>query len=151
MGKARKGKWPKLMVSAGGQGIPLGVHLSPANLAESQLAEATLARVAVPRPGRGRPKQKPERITAARGYDSRQLWVRVKQRGIQLIAPRLSTRKHRCQDGRGPRRYKRRWIVERANVRLHAFRHLVTRCENKLENYSGFVHVACMLIALRQF
>jgi transposase len=105
----------------------------------------------VPRAGRGRPKQKPQRIIADRGYDSRQLWLRLKQRGIQLIAPHLSTRKHRYQDGRALRRYRRRWIIERTNAWLHAFRRLVTRYENKLENYSAFVHVACMLIVLRQF
>lgn len=139
------------MVLVDGQGIPLGVHLSPANFAESHLAEATLATVAVPRAGRGRPRQKPARIIADRGYDSRQLWLRLQRRGIQLIAPHVSTRKHRYQDGRSLRRYKRRWIVERTNAWLHAFRRLVTRYENKLENYSAFVHVACMLIALRQF
>lgn len=105
----------------------------------------------MPRAGRGRPKQKPQRIIADRGYDSRQLWLRLRQRGIQLIAPHLSTRKHRFQDGRHLRRYRRRWIIERTNAWLHAFRRLVTRYENKLENYSAFVHVACMLIVLRQF
>lgn len=139
------------MVLVDGQGIPLGVLLSPANCAEVTLAEATLATVAVPRAGRGRPKQKPQRIIADRGYDSRRLWERFKARGIQLIVPHLSTRRHRYQDGRCLRRYKRRWIIERTNAWLHAFRRLVTRYENKLENYSAFVHVACLLITLRQF
>ena len=139
------------MVLVDGQGIPLGVHLSPANLAESHLAEATLAQVAVPRPGRGRPKQKPTRIIADKGYDSRQLWTRFKRRGIQLIAPHLSTRKHRFQDGRSLRRYKRRWIVERTNAWLHNFRRLVTRYDHKLEHYRAFLYAACMLITLRQF
>lgn len=139
------------MVLVDGQGIPLGVHLSPANLAEVALAEATLATVAVPRAGRGRPKQKPQRIIADRAYDSRGLWERFAARGIQLIVPHQSTRTHRFQDGRCLRRYRRRWIIERTNAWLHAFRRLVTRYENKLENYSAFVHVACMLIVLRQF
>jgi transposase len=139
------------MVLVDGQGIPLGVHLSPANLAESQLAEATLAQVAVPRAGRGRPKQKPTRIIADKGYDSRALWLRLKRRGIQLIAPHLSTRKHRFQDGRSLRRYKRRWLVERTNAWLHNFRRLVTRYDNKLEHYRAFLYAACMLITLRQF
>ena len=77
--------------------------------------EETLAQVAVPRPGAGRPKQKPQRIIADRGYDCRPLWERVKRRGIQLIVPHLSTRRHRYQDGRCLRRYKRRWIIERTN------------------------------------
>lgn len=151
IGNTRKGKGTKPKALVHGHGIPLGVLLSPANLAESQLAEATVATVAAPRPGPGRPQQKPERIIADRGYDSRALWERFKARGIQLIVPHISTRKHRYQDGRCLRRYKRRWIIERTSAWLHAFRRLVTRDDNKLENYSALVHVACMLIALRQF
>ena len=139
------------MVLVDGQGIPLGVHLSPANLAESQLAEDTLAHVAVPRVGAGRPKQNPQRIIADRGYDSRELWKRLKRRGMQLIVPHLSNRKHRYQDGRGLRRYRRRWIIERTNAWLHNFRHLVTRYDHKIEHYRAFLYAACMLITLRQF
>ena len=139
------------MVLVDGQGIPLGVHLSPANINEVALAEATLAQVAVPRAGAGRPRRNPERIVADRGYDSFGLWDRLKRRGIDLIAPHLTTRTHRFQDGRGLRRYRRRWIVERTNAWLHNFRRLVTRYERHVEHYRAFLHAACMLITLRQF
>lgn len=139
------------MVLVDGQGIPLGVHLSPANRAESQLAEETLAQVAVPRAGPGRPKQKPLRIVADRGYDSRALWERLKRRGIQLIVPHRKKRNVPYQDGRCLRRYRRRWIIERTNAWLHNFRHLVTRYDNKIEHYRAFLYAACMLITLRQF
>jgi len=79
------------------------------------------------------------------------LWERLNKRGIQLIVPHTSTRKHRYQDGRSLRRYRRRWIVERTNAWLHNFRRLVTRYENKLEHYRAFLYAACMLITLRQF
>jgi transposase len=127
------------------------VHLSPANRAESQLAEETLAQVAVPRAGPGRPKQKPLRIVADRGYDSRALWERLKRRGIQLIVPHRKKRNVPYQDGRCLRRYRRRWIIERTNAWLHNFRHLVTRYDNKIEHYRAFLYAACMLITLRQF
>ena len=139
------------MVLVDGAGVPLGVLLSPANHAECQLAEATLATVAVRRAGPGRPKQKPTRIIADRGYDSRALWERLKARGIQLIAPHLSTRKHRFQDGRSLRRYRRRWIIERTNAWLLNFRRLTVRYDRTLEHYRAFVYLACALIALRQF
>ena len=139
------------MVLVDGQGIPLGVLLSPANRAEAQLAEETLAQVAVPRVGPGRPKQNPLRIVADRGYDSHQLWERLKQRGIQLIVPHRKKRKVPYQDGRCLRRYRRRWIIERTNAWLHNFRHLVTRYDNKIASYRAFVYAACMLITLRQF
>lgn len=136
------------MVLVDGQGVPLGMHLSSASPGEASLAEATLDQVAVPR-RRGRPRKKPERIIADRGYDSRKLWQRMKRRGIDLVAPHLRTRKRRYQDGRKLRRYRRRWIVERTNAWLLNFRRLVVRYERKLELYRAFVYIACALIALR--
>ena len=73
------------MVVVDGQGIPLGA-LGVCHAARSRLAEATLARVKVPR-RRGRPRNKPQRIIADKGYDSDPLRGRLKQRGIELIAP----------------------------------------------------------------
>jgi len=131
------------MVLVDGQGLPLGVHLSSASPAEANLAEATLkARVT---------RRKPIRIVADRGYDWKVLWLRMKQLGVDLIAPHLSTRKNTYQDGRKLRRYRRRWIVERTNAWLFNFRRLLVRHERKVENFRAFLHYACALIALRQF
>jgi transposase len=70
------------MVLVDGAGVPLGVHLSAANLAERQLAEATLAEVAKPQ------RQKIRRIIVDRGYDSRALHDRMAEQGIELLAPK---------------------------------------------------------------
>lgn len=139
------------MVLVDGEGVPLGIHLSPANPSEASLAHATLDNVAVPRSGPGRPRKKPERIIADKGYDARALWSSMKKKGIDFIAPHLSNRKRIFQDGRKLRRYKRRWIVERTNAWLFNFRRLVVRYERKLDNFRAFIHIACALIALRQF
>jgi IS5 family transposase len=74
------------MVLVDGQGLPLGVRLESASPSEVKLVKATLAAVRVPRP-KGRPRQKPERVIADRGYDSDPLRERLKKRGIELIAP----------------------------------------------------------------
>jgi transposase len=133
------------MVLVDGAGVPLGVHLSSANLAECQLAEATLAQVAKPQ------RHKLRRIIADRGYDSRPLHDRMARQGIELLAPHLSTRTNRFQDGRKLRRYRRRWIIERTNAWLFNFRRLVVRYEHRIETYRAFLYLACALIALRQF
>src|ERR1700751_3975856 len=100
------------MVLADGEGIPRGVRLESASPAEVPLAEPTLGEVSVPQP-RGRPRQKPKRVIADAGYDSDPLRKRLRQRGIELIAPyRKNNKKRRYEDGRKMRRYKRRWIVE---------------------------------------
>ena len=120
------------MVLADGEGVPLGVRLESASPSEVTLAEATLAEV---RP-KGRPRQKPERVIADRGYDSDPLRERLKKRGIELIAPyRKNNQERRYEDGRKLRRYKRRWIVERTNAWFGQFRRLLVRHEHLLSTY----------------
>ena len=136
VGKTKRGKGTKWMVLVDGQGLPLGVRLESASPAEVKLAEATLAEVRVPRP-KGRPRQKPERVIADRGYDSDPLRERLKKRGIELIVPyRKNNKERRYEDGRKLRRYKRRWIVERTNAWLGQFRRLLVRHEHLLSTYS---------------
>jgi transposase len=138
------------MVLVDGQGIPLGVLVEGANRAECRLAEETLAQVAVPRPGRGRPRNKPARIIADKAYDSRALRERLESRGIDLIVPHRSNLKNKTQDGRKLRRYRRRWIVERTIAWLLNLRRLTVRWERKAEHYLAFLHLACAMIALRR-
>ena len=138
------------MVLVERSGVPLGVCLAAASVAEVQLAEPTLAQVAVPRGGPGRPKMKPARLVADRGYDSHPLWARLQRRGIDLIAPHRRNCRRRWQDGRKLRRYRHRWIIERTIGWLLGFKRLVVRCERRLDLYQAFVYVACLLITLRR-
>ena len=132
VGKTKRGKGTKWMVLVDGQGLPLGVRLESASPSEVTLAEATLAEVRVPRP-KGRPRQKPERVIADRGYDSDPLRERLKKRGMELIVPyRKNSKERRYEDGRKLRRYQRRWIVERTNAWLGQFRRLLVRHEHLL-------------------
>jgi len=137
------------MVVADGQGVPLGVSLHSASPGEISLAPETLDQVKVGRHGPGRPRRHPRRIIADRGYDSIGFRRFLKARGVELIAPHLSTRKRKHQDGRPLRRYRRRWKIERTIAWLGNFRRLVVRWDRDLTIYQAFVHVACLLIACR--
>jgi hypothetical protein len=75
------------MVVVDGQGIPLGSTLASASPSEFKLAEETLETVKVPRNGRGRPKKRPLRLIADKGYDSDPLRKRLKAFKIDLIVP----------------------------------------------------------------
>jgi len=150
VGKTKRGKGTKWMVLVDGQGLPLGLRLESASPGEATLAEATLAEVRVPRP-KGRPRQKPKRVIADRGYDSDPLRERFKKRGIDLIVPyRKNNKARRYEDGRKLRRYKRRWIVERTNAWLGQFRRLLVRHEHLLSTYRAFFYLACFWITLRR-
>jgi len=69
VGLTRKGKGTKWMLVVDGNGLPLGFYLDGANHPEVRLAEQTLDTIRVARL-RGRPKQRPEKLVADRGYDS---------------------------------------------------------------------------------
>jgi len=140
------------MVVVDGQGIPLGSTLASASPAEVKLAEATLESISVPRRGPGRPKKRPARLIADKGYDSDPLRNRLKHLKIDLIAPhRRNRKKAKTQDGRKLRRYRKRWKVERTFAWLGNFRRLVVRYERHILMYRAFFHLACLMIVLRQF
>jgi transposase len=140
------------MVVVDGRGLPLGNSPHSASPSEVRLAEQTLAAIRVGRRHHpGRPRQKPLRVIADKGYDSDALRRRLRQRGILLIAPHRSNRyRTPPQDGRILRRYKRRWTVERTFAWLGNFRRLVVRYDRSLSIYQAFFHIACFVIVLRR-
>jgi transposase len=151
VGKTKRGKGTKWMVVVDGQGVPLGIHLDAASPAEVKLLEPTLAQIAVPRAGRGRPRQKLQRLIADKAYDSDPLRFRLKRRGIELIVPhKINRKKPPTQDGRPLRRYRKRWKVERTFSWFGNYRRLVVRWERSLTVYLAFFHLTCLLITLNQ-
>src|SRR5918992_5535380 len=82
VGQTKRGKGTKWMVLVDGAGTPLGAYLEAASPAEVTLLEQTLETVAVGRPGKpGRPRKRPDRLIADRGYDSNPLRARLARRG----------------------------------------------------------------------
>jgi transposase len=152
VGKTKRGKGTKWMVVVDGRGIPLRDQLCSASPVEVRLAETTLATIRVGWCYRaGRPRQKPLRVIADKGYDSDALRERLRWRGILLIAPHRSNRRRTPpQDGRILRRYERRWTVERTFAWLGNFRRLVVRYDRSLSIYRAFFHIACLMIVVRK-
>jgi transposase len=126
--------------------------LDAASPAEVTLLEQPLDTIAVRRPGTpGRPRQRPARLIAERGYDSNPLRARVARRGLEPILPaRRQHRRATHQDGRKRRRYRRRWMVERTFAWLGHFRRLVVRDERLRTTSAGFCHLACALLTVRR-
>jgi transposase len=141
VGPTRRGKGTKIVAIASGDGLPLAVSVESASPAECQLVEAVLAGCFL--------RQLPERLIGDKAYDSDALDEQMKQYGVEMISPHRSNRKHRTQDGRPLRRYRRRWKIERLFAWMHNYRRLVTRWEYHIENFLGFVQLACLLMLLR--
>jgi transposase len=126
------------------------VSIASASPAEITLIEQTLATVSVPRKHGGAPRRKMERLIADRGYDADWLRLSLWSRGIELICPHRKGRKRRpLQDGRPLRRYSRRWKIERTIAWLGYYRRLLIRWERNDRMYRAFMHVACLMIAVR--
>jgi transposase len=132
------------MVLADGQGIPVGVTVHSASPAEVTLVEATLDL------SQALVRRTPQRLIADKGYDSDGLRDQLADRGIEQITPhRLNRSRPARQDGRPLRRYRHRWIIERTIAWLGSFRRVHTRWDHSVAIYTGFVHLACILISCR--
>jgi transposase len=91
----------------------------------------------------------PARLIGEKAYDSDPLDRTLQDEyGIEMIPPNRRNRS-RSQDARKLRRYRRRWKVERLFAWMHNFRRLVTRWEYHIENFLGFVHLACLHLLIR--
>ena len=144
MGPTVRGKGTKILAMADRTGLPLAVDVASASPHEATLVEPLLTQRFT--------SALPQRLIGDRAYDSDPLDRRLAQRGIELIAPHRRNRtKPRTQDRRVLRRYRRRWKIERLNAWLQNYRRLIVRHEYHLENFLGFVRLACVLILLRHY
>jgi len=127
-------------------GLPLAISIAPGSRGESLLVDQTLDSAFL--------DELPEKLIGDKAYDSAPLARSLRaERNIELVAPlRRGSWKHRKrkQDGRPLRRYKKRWKVERLFAWLKSFRRVALRWDRKAENFLAFVHLACIVILLRQ-
>jgi transposase len=90
----------------------------------------------------GRPRQRPDRVLADRGYDHdkyrRQLW----ERGIKPVIARRQT-----DNGSGLGH--ERWVVERTFAWLHNLRRLRIRYERDPALHLAFMQLGCAVICQR--
>src|SRR5215469_2007565 len=151
VGLTRKGKGTKWMLVVEGNGLPLGFHLDSANRAEVRLAQQTLDTIKVARP-HGRPKQRPEKLVADRGYDSRAFRHALRRRGIQMcIPPKRRPKNWKAKRGcpvvARKDDYRLRYTVERSFAWLGNIRRLLIRWERLFSVYrSGFAFVVMLLM-----
>jgi transposase len=122
-------------------GLPVAVHIESASPNEVRLVESTLDRRFT--------QAQPERLIGDKAYDSDSLDEKMRERGIEMIAPNRRNR-GKTQDGRSLRRYSRRWRIERLFAWLFNFRRLGIRYEYYAENFLGMVQLGLALILLRR-
>jgi transposase len=132
------------MAVTDGAGLPIAVYTDSASPHEIRLVGKTLEQSLI--------IEKPEELVGDKAYDSHPLDEELAALGIELIAPHKRNRKKpKTQDGRKLRRYKRRWKVERFFAWIQNYRRIVVRYEYHLDNFLGFIHLACIIILLKSY
>jgi len=132
------------MAIADQKSLPVAIGIASASPHEVTLVDRTLEGKFT--------KGTPKRLVGDRAYDSDPLDQHLGKKDIELIAPHKSNRrKKKTQDGRKLRRYKRRRKVEKLNAWLQQFRRLVVRYEYYASHFMAFIHLACIIILLRNY
>jgi transposase len=154
VGTTKKGKGTRWMLVVDGKGLPLGFHLDSAKVAEIKLAEQMLDTIRVAR-HRGRPKRRPQKLVADRGYDSSAFRAVLRRRRIAMcIPPKRRPATWRAKRGRPvvacKEDYWQRYKVERSFAWLGNFRRLLIRWERLFSVYRSGFACAVMLLCVRR-
>lgn len=132
--------------------------LSEGQRSDSKRLEATLDAVRVPRPGRGRPRKRADKLRADKGYSYPVCRKALRRRGqCHLIPERRDQRDNRQKRGQAGGRpvvfvkadYARRNVVERCILRLKQLRRVATRYEKRECQFLAVVTIAAIMLWLR--
>jgi len=127
-------------------GLPLAVTISASNVHDSKMLEATVDAILplrLPHRRRGRPRKRPMKLHADKGYDFPRCRRALRQRGI---IPRIARRGIESSERLG--RY--RWVVERTLSWLNRFRRLKIRYERRADIHEAFLCLGCALVCWKQ-
>ena len=133
----------KRHVLVDGQGVPLAVTLTGANVHDMHMVGKTLDAVNVHAP---RGARRPKNICLDKGYDYKKPEQEARARGVK---PHIRRRGEPALTGPIRGKKPRRWVVERTNSWHNNFRALRIRWEKIADNHLALVHMACALIAFQ--
>jgi transposase len=121
------------------QGIPLAVKLTAANVHDSVVLEELLDAIPPIKALWGRPRRRPIKLHADKGYDFGRCRAACRRRGIQS---RIARRGVESSERLG----RHRWVVERTLAWLSRFRRLTVRYECRADIHEAFLLLGCILI-----
>jgi transposase len=110
MGERLNGAWSgltsKLHMATDVKGRMLSAVLTAGNINDTTMMAATLEQIRVPRPGRGRPRTRPDRLLADKGYTSKANRIWLADRGIKATirekSDKAANRKRKGSSGGRP-------------------------------------------------
>lgn len=122
-----------------GQGLPLGVHITPGQAHESKVVAESLDAVSVLQPS-GQRRSRPHRVAGDKAYSIP--WIRdwLRRKGIRATIPRKKNERRRGPFDKDL--YKRRNVIERCIGHLKECRRIATRYEKLARNYLAMLKLA---------
>ena len=124
------------------RGIPLALKCTGANVADTVMLEEMVDAIPPLKSRRGRPRKRPDKMHADKGYDSKANRQALRKRGI---APRIARRGVESSQKLG----RHRWVVERTFAWLNRFRRLTIRYERRVDIHKAFLQLGCAFICWR--
>ena len=125
------------------RGVPLAFLLTGANVHDSIPFEELIDTVPAITGKRGRPRRRPDKLHADKGYDARRCRQACRRRGIKH---RIARRGVDSSETLG----RHRWVIERSFAWINRFRRLVVRYEQRADIHHALTSLACSLICLRR-
>lgn len=123
------------------RGIPLAIGLTAANRPDQTVFEALLESVAPIKRPRGRPRRRPGKLHADKGYDERRCRAYLRRHGIAARIARKGV------EG-STRLGRHRWVAERTLAWLARYRRLTIRYERREDIHQALLDLGCALICL---
>jgi transposase len=113
---------------------------------EQPMLPLLMERGAVKRPGRGRPRIRPDRVAGDKGYSSPTVRGYLKERKIGAV---ILTKADEVPDPSFDRvAYRERNVIERLINRLKQWRRIATRYEKRAANYLAMLTLAAIVLWL---
>lgn len=113
---------------------------------ESRFLAELMEKGAVARTSSGRPRLRPKRVAADKGYSYPSLRSYLRRRGIGALIPTKSNQRLRPRFDKEA--YRERNAVERAFGRLKQFRRIATRYEKLEASYLAMLTIAAIKVWL---